>query len=264
LSFFKLPINLKERVRSRLSPEEVLHLESGSEAIIEKSSKESLFAATSSIKLPVFQPTAAAAMMYAASMQVANQKRIDNEQPSRNNSSSLSLNDVENYTSLTMKNNNVDFENSTVSAKLLAEVLKKDSDISSKKKLFPYICLRCKKEMIVCESTSQTNLDDLNDPENRVACGNSNAFTPFPVNYTGEHMTRSKTVGNKLFEVSDMELTSENNLLAARNNHQKCSSVDWSTMNKSSLTAPSMKASSSNNGSRNRLNHNAWSDIQHI
>jgi hypothetical protein len=231
--------------------------------MLEKLNREAL--AATSLKLPIFQPTAAAAMMQIHAVSMAKQKRLETEQRARTDSSNSSLNDMGNYTSVSMNHDDVNFDNGTVSVNLLAQVLKKDSDNNSKKslKFFPYICLRCKKELVMCDSPTQTDENDFTDPENRVVCGNSHSFTLFPSHLVSEQMTRSKTVGSKLFEISDREMqNNQSNQLTVRNNsHQKCSSVDWSAMNAASQASTK---SSSNNGSRNRLNHNAWSDIQHI
>jgi hypothetical protein len=189
-------------------------------------------------------------------------------------SSSLSLNDIGRYNNggLALNHEDTNFSSGMVPVNLLAQVLKKDSDSNAKKsfKFFPYICLRCKKELVVCDSPTQTDNEDLQNEGNRVLHGNPAGFSLVPRNAvcSNEQMARSKTVGNKLFELDSSQETAanQNQMLGVKSgqHHQKCASVDLSSMNRPAFNPVIPLLSSSNSGSRTRLNQSGRSEIQHI
>lgn len=165
-SYKSLPIDLKERLKSMMTEEEVLDLEEKEDQEFEKSN--SLF------KLPVFQPSAAAAMMYniqnvSVQREIQKQHNIDTNDshfmlqlPDQNDTGSSqsieSMNETHPVSSRTL---NLSIE--SLNKNRIAQILRKDTESPSKKsfKLFPYICLRCKKETVICEQSSQFDLSDL-------------------------------------------------------------------------------------------------------
>lgn len=119
-------------------------------------------------KIPIFQPSAAAAMMYNmqnVSIQQRNLKQIDSEQEDSSKSYFNPLNYVPSFfeTKNETKSDEASNENGKISSKLIAQILKKEPDAPSKKsfKLFPYVCLRCKKETVICSSSAQYDINDL-------------------------------------------------------------------------------------------------------
>lgn len=171
-SYNSLPINLKDRLKSILTEEELRNLSDQGEIDsleYEKKNANSLF------KLPIFQPSAAAAMMYNmqnVSVQRELQKQHTNDPLIQPNEHVLSLNDAstqsnEQEPQLDSTKMSLNFDNLTtngrLSSSLIGQVLRKDLESPSKKsfKLFPYICLRCKKESVICDQSSQTDLHDL-------------------------------------------------------------------------------------------------------
>lgn len=181
-SYSALPINLKDRLKSILTDEEVLALQDqrGTEEEYEKKNANTLF------KLPIFQPSAAAAMMY--NMQTVSVQR---EAEARNLRSECvtTIDEVSNKCSEDIHNPSNLIEDPVgteaakinkqsdnvnragkVSSSLIAQVLRKDKESPSKKsfKLLPYICLRCKKETVICEQSSQTNSSDITQRNSNV------------------------------------------------------------------------------------------------
>ena len=189
------------------------------------------------------------------------------------------------HTSITLNagggggNDAVNFDNGTVSVKLLAQVLKKDADHTdnAKKSLrfFPYVCLRCKKELVVRDSSVQTDPKDVasSDQHLRVLYGNSKNFHILTLNE--QLMTRSKTVGNKLSDMAGNESSFTSGFgsqLTIRNSsHQKCASADYGTRVESmSINFDENSKSSGNSPPSNKPNSQSKLDaridrsIQHI
>ena len=117
----------------------------------QKSNSNSLF------KIPIFQPTAAAAMMYMNSTSMQQRtKQLDLEtsanQPTNGFTQEVTVNE-ENETKNAGK----------VSSLLIAQLLKKEAEPPSKKsfKLFPYVCMRCRKESVFCSTSVQYDASDL-------------------------------------------------------------------------------------------------------
>jgi hypothetical protein len=171
---------LKERLRSNLTSEELIKLEDN------EMQESDLKIQNSSFKIPVIQPTAAAAMMY--NMQYSTIQREKSKIAAKNNES--------NATSLLLNQQNRITSDGKVTSSLIAELLKKDSTGKSNKsfKLFPYVCLRCKKEVILCDSPAQTCQDD----------SNVRILDATPRNILGgDSLFKSKTIGNKLSDIRD-------------------------------------------------------------
>lgn len=202
------------------------------------------------LDIPVFQPTAAAAMMYNIqndSLQREKQKqKLANQDSSSfyNRSLSYLQGPMANFAGLPINKNDSsaasneslsskisekesDIESSygKISSSLIAQCLRKDSDNKSKKsfKLFPYICLRCKKEAILCDSPTQTTDQDPEEPDTKILYGN-------PKSILADPMLRSKTVGNRLFELENNASNLKNiKTQKANSNHHKCASTDLGT-----------------------------------
>ena len=227
-------MNLKERLKAYLSPDEIVQLELQGETYFGEISKQSN--SNSILKLPVFQPTAAAAMMY----NIQNSQQMEKLKVKKNEMSLNNLyvnqNLVKKSTSPMLESNTLDvnlvneilskrspseqtlerplsINSGKVSSSLIANVLKKDSEDYSKKsyKLLPYICLRCKKDVVLCDSPAQTNPNDL-DEKNcfRVK------FAKEPELVSSQFL-RSKTIG---FGMSKMNSS----------HHQKNASADLSSL----------------------------------
>ena len=207
-TFLKLPINLKGRLKSILTDEEIMALEDTENAIeYERKNANSLF------KLPVFQPSAAAAMMYNiqnVSVQREMQKQLNNELTKENNENFVSLSrnvsqsgsnecEIENEYRGTNKNPNSD-KFGRISSSLIAQVLKKENESPSKKsfKLFPYICLRCRKETVICDTAAQTGYLDESEYK---------TLLPRPVVRQQEKISRSHTIGNDLVNTNESAIS---------------------------------------------------------
>jgi hypothetical protein len=130
---FKLPLNFRERLGDYLPHDEIHRLENAADAEAERKTG-SLF------KIPMFQPTAAAAIMY-------NMQNVTIKQ--HNQRHSVNPNE-------TKKDNDL-LQESTVPATLIARVLKKDTE--TRQKLFPYVCTKCKTDKWPCDSSTQTHAD---------------------------------------------------------------------------------------------------------
>jgi len=113
---------------------------------------------SSIFKIPIFQPTAAAAMMYNMQNVTMQQQQRTKQQLENQNGSEDLINNTG------TKTNSLITDTGKVSSLLIAQVLKKEADPPSKKqqKLLPYVCLRCRKESLICSSPSQYDLNDLN------------------------------------------------------------------------------------------------------
>lgn len=211
-------------MKAYLSTEEILQLELDCDTNSNELTKQS--ASNSILKLPVFQPTAAAAMMYQiqSTSQQKEKRKILKKLPNQ-----MSLNNLYVNQNLAKKspmlNSPIDgmveinlerptsLNTGKVSSSLIANILKKESEDFSKKsyKLLPYICLRCKKDVILCDSPTQTNPNDL-DESNCLKFKFANQINPYA---SSTQFLRSKTIGNDLSKVT---------------HHQKNASVDLSNL----------------------------------
>ena len=224
LIFSKLPVNLKERLKAYLSPDEIIQLELDSETHSNELTKQS--ASNSILKLPVFQPTAAAAMMY--QIQSTSQQK-EKLKIMKKTSDLMSINNLYVNQNLAKKspvlNSPIDgsasislerptsLNSGKISSGLIASILKKDSEDFSKKsyKLLPYICLQCKKDVVLCDSPTQTNPNDL-DETNCLKIKFANQINPYA---SSSQFLRSKTIGSGLSKVT---------------HHQKNASADLSNL----------------------------------
>lgn len=224
-----------------MNEEELATLERNSDESLERARRD----ASSSIKLPVFQPGLAAAMMSVNDTMPKAKPRRD-DLMTQSDSTALNMNTLD-----------VDFDQGTVSAKLIAQIIKKDvEEVNNKtvQRSFPYICLRCKKQHISADSTTQTDPSDLSNAENRVMFGNPASFSVFSAD---QLMTRSKTVGNRL---SESVGGSSNSLTVRASQHQKCASTDLSSMSSLTQIRLENEASQPKSGPR----ESKWSGIQHV
>lgn len=175
---------MKDRLKSILTNDEILDLQSQGyvEEEEERKNKES-----SLFKLPIFQPSAAAAMMYnmqnvnvqreiqrhttPTEPQIINQNHLisldeastqyQTEDMSRSNCS-LEKFDAMNKSNLSLDNLNLHSHNGKISSSLIANVLRKEPGSPSKRsQLFPYICLRCKKQTVIHDQSTQYDSTDL-------------------------------------------------------------------------------------------------------
>lgn len=215
---------MKQRLKSYLSPEEILKLEYDDD----KEKEQQKQTTNSLLKFPIFQPTAAAAaMMFNMhnSQQKEKLKSKKIEESTSNPSTnfvSITLFDQENESRKSLAtnpantNNTVDNNAGKVSSMLLANILKKDNEEFSKKscKLLPYICIKCKKDLHLCDTPVQTNPSDLNEIGLKVI---------YPNTQKDPIINRSKSIGFGLSKLSPHH-----------NHHQKTASTDLSYLNKSS------------------------------
>ncbi len=183
-------MNLKDRLISYLTQEEIHKLEcaADNEKEIEKQKHQTY----SSFKLPIFQPTAAAAMMYNMQSATIKQKRIsDTEKEAR-----IQSNDANHHSNNkqleveTLAQRSQDFltppnvvNQGAVSPSLIGRILKKEGD--SKPKLFPFICHKCKKDIWSCDTASQT-VEVLSNE-------NLNDVIIYPNNNYNENITRTSS-----------------------------------------------------------------------
>jgi hypothetical protein len=192
-SYHTLPLSIKTRLKSNLNEEEARHLENLEQEKIDKQNQLERNASHATFNLPIFQPTVAAAMM-----------SMNHQQQNQTKSRLKKIESDDFYTSISM-NNDVNLDDGTVSVRLLADMLKKETSSAehSRKslKFFPYVCLRCKKEVSLCDSPSQT--DEELYSKHHTSC-----------------LTKSNTVGNNLSEIRTSNLTLRGNT------HQKCASID--------------------------------------
>ena len=247
-----MPINLKDRLKSILSTEEILELQEQGFVEEERKSKEnSLF------KLPIFQPSAAAAMMY--NMQNVNvqreiQRHITHTEPqiisqnhlislddwssqyqtediSRSNGSIERIGEstaVERNSNLSLDNLSLNSQNGKVASSLIAQVLRKEPESPSKKaeKLFPYICLRCKKQTALTDQSTQYNSTDLTSNNLKEL----NSTSSVQRNIINFH--KAKTVGSNLSNLKDDSLSTY------QSNLKKMQTSDNSDLNAQSYKAP--------------------------
>ena len=204
----KLPIGLKERLKSSLSIEDMLKLEGYNENDQEYE-YQTQKSSNSFFKIPIFQPTAAAAMMYNVSMHKQQQQQ-KNQQKSdelgelmKKTLSNSSLNKMANLVSVEDVNEIqnvsrpvIEITNGKIPGALIAQVLRKEDEDPSKKsqKLFPHICLRCRKETSTCNIGVQTVAKDLSNENLKIIYARSNF---------NESLLRSKTVGTGLSNLKD-------------------------------------------------------------
>ncbi len=216
-NLIKLPNSLKNRLKTVLTDEEVLDLEDNDELEKLENEKKS---ANSLFKLPVFQPSAAAAMMYnmqsvSLKREIQKQQNIDANESNNNQvliqlssdqNDSSSIHSVESMndnlsSEINLKKMNLSLDNLTKSGKVssskIAQILRKDLDSPSKKslKFFPYICLRCKKETIICDQPTQTDHNDLKQE--------SGLHSIFPKPPTPKKIIRASTVEANLSSMKD-------------------------------------------------------------
>lgn len=142
-----------------------------------------------------------------------------------------------------------------ISSNIIAQILKKDSESKSKKsyKLLPYICLRCKKDVILCDSPTQTNQNDINAENSKIIYGNPRSI-----------LSRCKTIGNGLSKTTDSYHTNELNPNKS-SSHQKCASLDLSSTNSkhnSSLKNFDLKIETeADSNSNEKSKRDSWSDL---
>lgn len=152
---------LKDRLKTLISEDEAARLEEEGHRELEEYNKQK---ANSLFKIPIFQPTAAAAIMYNSQNHYQQQQKKSVEpEPNEDNENRSYFNPL-NYLSF-FETSNREAANGKISSKLIAQVLKKEADAPSKKsfKLFPYVCLRCKKESIICSSATQYDVNDIHE-----------------------------------------------------------------------------------------------------
>ncbi len=224
----------------------------------------------------MFQPTAAAAMMYNIQNLSLQQRKIKKSE-TNDQSNFCSINLEDDYDNNNKKppaynnnNNDINKLNGKISSDLIAQVLKKESDSKSNKsfKLFPYICLKCKKNVIICDSPAQTNLDDLNDTTLKILIGHNKSI------FSDQLITRSKTIANNLSQMNSSSLSLNDNinfLRSTSHHHQKCASTDLSSLNNinKSLSATNVSLNSNTNNSNNLVDRtnsrnrvDQWNNIQ--
>lgn len=98
-------------------------------------------------KIPVIQPTAAAAIMYGFTSIQRERSKLAHQQHEQQQNRNQRIT-----------------EDGRIASWVIADLLKKDGASKSNKsfKLFPYMCVRCKKEIVLCDSPTQTGLDETN------------------------------------------------------------------------------------------------------
>ena len=184
-SYKSLPYSMKNRLKSHLSHEDIEKLETDSN----NGSQVKTIP-----KIPIFQPSAAAALMYTYQNEKFRESRI-NEEPS----------------------NDLDYGH--VSTSLLANVLKKDNDERSKNniRLYPYVCLRCKKQSVFIDSDSQTE-------QGFIESDSYKTLMAKPRNILiNESFNRSKSIGNRLVNLNENLNETKN----VKNSHNKSASTDF-------------------------------------
>lgn len=184
-SYKSLPYSMKNRLKSHLSHEDIEKLETDSN----NGSQVKTIP-----KIPIFQPSAAAALMYTYQNEKFRENRI-NEEPS----------------------NDLDYGH--VSTSLLANVLKKDNDERSKNniRLYPYVCLRCKKQSVFIDSDSQTE-------QGFIESDSYKTLMAKPRNILiNESFNRSKSIGNRLVNLNENLNETKN----VKNSHNKSASTDF-------------------------------------
>lgn len=152
---------------SYLTQDEIHQLECAADNELEQQQQKQQ--ANSNFKIPIFQPTAAAAMMYNMqnlTLKQHNKQNNENSMYMRSKSitNTLPLSNSSNVVDKKLDDNtqNAQFNKSslspvsdgTVSPSVIAKILKKEAD--TKQKLFPYICHKCKKDVWTCDTSSQT------------------------------------------------------------------------------------------------------------
>ncbi|CAF1051263.1 unnamed protein product [Brachionus calyciflorus] len=201
-SYRSLPSSIKDRLKTQLPVEEISKLE-----LHEQELNTDQIVQKSNPKIPIFQPSAAAALMY-----------------TYQNDKNLMKKKIENECDYIGINLDVDSENGLVSTSLLAQVLKKESDEKAKKslKLFPYVCLRCKKQTILCDSPSQTGEDFNNATEDdKIMIGKPRNIL------SNEAFLRSKSIGNRLVDFDSNVNNQKLNVKTNQSYHSKSASTDF-------------------------------------
>ena len=182
-------MNLKERLRQTLTSEELLKLEG-----IEDNEYERKQQPASSFKIPVIQPTAAAAMMYGYTALQREKTKIAQQQYQQQQQQ--------------MQQNLRISDDGRVASSLLAELLRKDTSSSGKSKmafkLFPYMCLRCKKEIVLCDSPTQTG-DDA-DYVRVIDARARSILSPHESSSSSKTLFKSKTIGTRLSDATDSNM----------------------------------------------------------
>ena len=114
-------------------------------------------------KIPIFQPTAAAAMMYNLQNVTIKQKQITDSLQNK-------LADVGNK-------DQGDYRiPATSSSTALSSLIKKDSS-DTNLKLFPYVCGQCKKDIWTCDTASQTVEFLIENESDKIIYSKSNKLT---------------------------------------------------------------------------------------
>ena len=172
---------VKERLGSYLTSDELYKLEcTANEKELEKQRSQS----SSFFKIPIFQPTAAAAMMYNMQNATIKKKNIEDAEKEYIMSNSI------------IKNEDYD--------RLYS--IKKETGVDIKPKLFSYIFQQCKRDVWLCDS--QTQFDVLNLNENDKIILSKNSINVFDVNECNNKSQQFKL--NKLDSWTDIDVKSIN------------------------------------------------------
>ncbi|RNA07603.1 tight junction-associated 1-like [Brachionus plicatilis] len=185
-SYKSLPNSIRNRLKSHLSHEDIEKLKTDN----------SNGTQTQTIpKIPIFQPSAAAALMYTYQNERVRQNKIDEEEP------------------------NDDIDHGYVSTSLLAHVLKIENEEKTKNpiRLYPHICLRCKKQLVLVDTETQTE-------QNHGKCDETKILMAKPRSIlSNEPFSRSKSIGNNLVDFNG----DVNDSNYVKNSHNKSASTDF-------------------------------------
>ncbi len=198
-----------------MTQEELAKLESQSEGKNDLAYDYKRQASNPLFKLPIFQPTAAAAIMYnfQTVQNHKNEKSVLSDASLDSHSDSIVIDmDRMNGTRNSGENR---VEQGRVSSKLIAQILKNDNQFSKpfgSFKLAPYVCSECKRHITLNESQTQT--DGSNEGEQKSAIG----------------LFRSNTVANGLLNVNHQAQYTPYSEPTRYNYHQKCASTDLSSL----------------------------------
>ena len=145
-------------MNSYLTPEELYKLECvANEKEMEKQKSQS----SSFFKIPIFQPTAAAAMMYNMQNATIKQKQIIETEREYTRSQSMDVSNIKVETDK-ISQKSLDF----LPASNLKQKEGADDVLLNKQKIFPYICHQCKRDVWTCDIQTQTINSLLNLNEN--------------------------------------------------------------------------------------------------
>lgn len=182
-SYKSLPYSIKNRLKTHLSNADIEKLETDNGADIQPKTIP---------KIPIFQPSAAAALMYT----------YQNERERKNKINEEESNDV--------------VDNGYVSTSILANVLKKENEEISKNsvRFYPHVCLRCKRQSVLIDSFSQTEQNNLEDDGSKILIAKPRNI------FSNESFLRSKSIGNRL---ANLNFEDKNYV---KNGHNKSASTD--------------------------------------